>query len=115
MPETKDLKVVKVNKYLEIIGEEGTGNATMIHSPTKTVMRQFACVVGLEEGAWWAMEEYANLVKGIDLINWETDDRDFLYPCANFVIRFMDPVGFGSMSVEEASAKLMERTMRENF
>ena len=102
-----------VDEFLELNQDLITGNVSLVHKSTQTSLKTWAAVVGLEEGAWIAMEAYAERVKGFQAVNWSADERDFLFPCENFVSRYLDPVGMGEKTMAEASAHLMEKIMRE--
>ncbi len=106
----------KINKYVSVrlIEDKFDTFVAMIHVPTEKVMREWAAIVGMEEGAFGAGVRYAKLVYQMKGIHWATDDFDFLYPCENFVNKYMDLVGFGKKSPEEVSALLMEKIMRES-
>lgn len=107
----------KITEFISVqmIDHNLTPCPAMVHIPTHTPLKIWAAVEGLEEGAWYAMVGYAERAVQLDCVHWETKDRDFLFPCTNFVDRYMDPVGSGEKSVETVSAELMEKIMRENF
>ena len=111
------MKEQKITEFISVqmITHNRTPCPAMVHIPTQIPLKIWAAVEGLEEGAWWAMVGYAERAVQLDCVHWETKDSDFLFPCANFVDRYMDFVGTGEKTIEEVSAELMIKVMRENF
>lgn len=109
------LQEEKINQYVSVrlIEEKFDTFVAMVHVPTEKIMREWAAVVGLEEGAFGAGIRYAERAVEVKGVHWATDDFDFLYPCENFVNKYMDLVGFGEKTSVEVSALLMEKIMRE--
>ncbi len=106
-------RIQNINKYVDIREDPISKNALMVHIPTDIIIKKYAAVVGLEEGAWTAMVEYAERAIELNAVDWSTDDSDFLFPAGgDFVSKYLDPVGFGEKTAEDVSAELMEKIMR---
>ena len=112
MTDTQPERRKRITDTVEIREHPETKTAMMYHLPTDVVLKKWAAVVGLEEGAWSAVCEYAERVVEMQAIDWDTDDADFLFPVNNFEKRYMDPVGFGEKTAEDVSAEIMEKLMR---
>jgi len=111
-PPEGPMRVQKITKQVEIREELETRNAIMVHLPTNFIIKKYAAVVGLEEGAWDSMVEYAERAVTLNAVDWETDDLDFLFPAGgDFVSKYLDPVGFGDKKADEVSAEIMEKMM----
>ena len=116
LPTPDQFNLVSINEYVEVRMMElkSTKVPSMIHKPTGTIIKTWAMIEGLEQGAWWSMVDYAELAVQLEAVRWHSDDVDFLFPCDNFIERYLDPVGTGMQTVEEVSAKVMERIIRES-
>lgn len=112
----KDYETVEITPFVSVMMLEARKilQPAMVHVPTGTVLKLWSAVEGLEMGAWYALMDYAERAVEIKAVNWETDDVDFLFPCQNFIERFLDPVGFNHITAEDATAQIMEKMMRED-
>lgn len=90
-----------------------SGAAVMVQVPAKMVIKRWAAVVGMENAAWECMVDYAKRAVEFNGVDWDTDDPDLVYPMGgDFATKYLDPVGYGEKTSEEASAELMEKLMR---
>jgi hypothetical protein len=103
-----------VGDFLELREDQHTGSVCVVHIPTGVEIRRWTVVTGMEEAIWELMTDCCTHAEKLTAVNWHTDDIDFLFPSQNFVTRYLDPVGLEDKTVEEVSAELMEKVLKND-
>lgn len=110
-------KIEHISEFVDVslIELKNTPCPCMVHLPTNKILKIWSVVEGMEEGFWEAAVGYAKKAVQLTMVNWPTDDLDFLFPCGSFIERYMDPVGSGEKTVDEVSAELMAKIMVKSW